>query len=168
MLGPPIRECQLSDHPYWYSLVIDPGQKKFSRSGQFFVASVEFGFVKFHLKITNFSNFFHMDQKKSLCGVIKYPGQRQVGYLFTAVQKYARSGPISSTFSGTSLSYIKVCGYIKNDALRIHAETELVKSKLIKFKLEIELQLVEAKLVKYKLEIKLQLLELRNCRITNS
>jgi len=53
-----------------------------------------FGFGKFPLKLkmSKFSIFSLRFKKISLGWVKKYPGQRQVGLLFTASQKYARVG----------------------------------------------------------------------------
>jgi len=62
------------------------------------VGSTTFGFGKFPLKNTKFSTFCCSGQKKISLGQVKnYPGQRQVGLLLTAGEKYARvgSGPIS-------------------------------------------------------------------------
>jgi len=57
-----------------------------------------FGFGKFPLKMSNFQFFSLRLKKISLDWVKKQTGQKQVGPLFTAAQKYARvgSGPISS------------------------------------------------------------------------
>jgi len=77
-----------------------PGQKILTRvgSGQFFVARVRSGrlshlwfgleFGKFPLKMSNFSIFFPSGQKKIASGWVgKYPGQSQVGLLFTGGHK---------------------------------------------------------------------------------
>jgi len=47
-----------------------------------------FGFGKFLLKLSNFAIFSLMIKKISSGWVKKYPGQRRVGLLFTAGQKY--------------------------------------------------------------------------------
>jgi len=83
-----------------FELVMGPGQNFLTRvgSGQFFVARVGLGQVshlwfvfeqgKFPLKMSNFSIFLFGSKKRSLRGwVEKYPGQGQVGLLFTAGQK---------------------------------------------------------------------------------
>jgi len=73
-----------------------PGQKFLTRfgSGQFFVARVGSGqpslvwVWKISPKNIKFFNFFPFRSKKISSGQVgKYPGQRQVGLLFTAGQK---------------------------------------------------------------------------------
>jgi len=51
-----------------------------------------FGFGKLHLNIPNFSIFFSSGKKISSGWVPKYLGQRWVGLLFTAGQKYVQVG----------------------------------------------------------------------------
>jgi len=84
------------------------GQKFLTSAMIFFVSTVRSGWVshlrvgfefgKFHIKIKKISFFALQVKKISLGGVKKYPGQRQVGLLFTKGPKYARakSGPISA------------------------------------------------------------------------
>jgi len=77
--------------------VIGSGQKFMTRAGQIFCflgrvgvshLCFGFGFVKFPLKIPNFSIFFPLGQKISSGWVKKYWG----GLLFIAGQKYAWVG----------------------------------------------------------------------------
>jgi len=65
-------------------VVMGPGQKNFD-SGQ--VSHLWFGVGKFSPETSNFSIFFLRIKKTSVGQVNKYPGQRQVGLLFTAGQK---------------------------------------------------------------------------------
>jgi len=76
------------------------------------VSMNEFG--KFLLKMSNFSIFFPSGKKIMLGQVKKYPGQRRVGLLFTAGQKYAqvRSG------QGPSL----VCDNLSNWQFELHTQ----------------------------------------------
>jgi len=57
-----------------------------------------FGFGKFSLKMSNFSIFSLRVKKISLGWVKKYPGQRHVGLLFSAGQKYAWVGSRSHLY----------------------------------------------------------------------
>jgi len=59
-------------------------------SGQFFNIWVGLGLENFHPKPPIFQFFPFESKKISLVWVKKYPGQGQVGLLFTAGQKYAR------------------------------------------------------------------------------
>jgi len=73
----------------------------------------------FPFKNTIFFNFFSFWAKKiSLSQVKKYPGQRQIGLLFTGGQKYARmgSGPISSLI--ITLTYFMSKFRISGETLR--------------------------------------------------
>jgi len=83
-------------YDYAKALVMGPGQKLLTWVGSNFCCSGQvshiwyvFGFGNFHLKIPIFSIFCPLVKKISLGRVGNYPGQSQVGFLFTVGQKYA-------------------------------------------------------------------------------
>jgi len=73
-------------------LVMGQGQNFWPRLGRVTHLWFRFGLRKFPLKITNFQFFSFGSKNISPGGVKKYPGQRWVGLLFTAGQKYAWAG----------------------------------------------------------------------------